>query len=382
MTVLHLISSEGYYGAEAVLVSLARNSANLGCDTVVAVFGDSRGPHIEVAEQARSCALPVEIVPVKGRWDWNAVRGLRKLAAAYEIDLLHAHGYKADCYAWLAAWPSRFPLISTCHNWPDRRRLMRLYAQLDRWMLRGFDRAVAVSDSVAAILRNADVSERKIVTIPNGVDVERFSGAQPSLRQNGWENRPIVGFVGRLVECKGGPVLLRAAQTVLRRFPDVVFALVGEGPLRQAWESLATRLGIASNVVFLGAQRDMPGIYSSLDMLVLPSLDEAMPMCVLEAQAAARAVIATHVGGLPKLIIPGITGILVEPGDPQGLADAIARLLMEPQLAQQLGENARLHVARHHSSQSMAARYIAQYRAIVSGHSHGEHRLVHSAHTL
>ncbi|HLK48898.1 MAG TPA: glycosyltransferase [Bryobacteraceae bacterium] len=379
MTILHLISSEGYYGAEAVVVSLARNSARLGCEVVIGVFGDSRGPHTEIAEQARRVGLAVEVVPVDGRWDWKVIGRLRKLAES-GIDILHAHGYKADFYACLAAWPNRFATISTCHNWPNRRRLMQFYGSLDRLLLRRFGKAVAVSDSVAAVLRRSGLTRQKITTIPNGVDMELFNDAKPALRfQSGWECKPIVGFVGRLVECKGGPVFLRAAQMVLQDHPDVLFAVTGDGPLRDAWETLAVRLGIAGKVAFLGARRDMPAIYSSLDMLVLPSLDEATPVCILEAQACGKAVIATRVGGVPSLIVPGITGILVEPNDAHGLAEAIARLLEEPELARRLGENGRLHIAEHYSAEGMAARYLEQYREILAKRQRGEPRLAHSA---
>jgi glycosyltransferase involved in cell wall biosynthesis len=124
---------------------------------------------------------------------------------------------------------------------------------------------------------------------------------------------------------------------------------------------LAQSLGIASNVVFVGVRNDMPGVYASLDILVLPSLVESMPMCLLEAMAAGKPVIATRLGAVPQLILPDQTGILLEPGEVTPLAEAILRLRMNPDLALRLGANAHTHVARHYSAEAMARNYIEQY---------------------
>ena len=361
MTVLHLISSEGYYGAEAMLVTLARHSSYLGCNNLVSMFLDSRHPHTEVGDQARRWGLTVETVPCDGRWNWKVVRRLSDLLNKHDVDVLHTHGYKADFYGYLAAWPHRVTLVATCHNWPNKQRIMRAYAVLDRWILRKFDRVAVVSDSLRSVLRQSAFPADKVAVIYNGVSADYFAGARPSLHAEKACGR-LVGFVGRLVECKGGAVLLRAARTVLERYPDVAFVLAGEGPLRSELEVMAARLGIAEKVRFLGNRSDIPAVYASLDMLVLPSLDEAAPMCVLEAMASAKPVIATRVGALPKLVIPEVTGILVEAGDAAGLAENILHLLHNPGLARRLGENGRLHAARYFSAEAMAASYVELYR--------------------
>jgi glycosyltransferase involved in cell wall biosynthesis len=143
-----------------------------------------------------------------------------------------------------------------------------------------------------------------------------------------------------------------------------MFVLVGEGQSRTEWEALANRLGISQQVVFTGARTDLPGVYASLDMLVLPSLVESLPMCLLEAMAAGKPVISTSVGGIPKLVTTEETGLLVEPNDVSGLVAAIVRLLENRELAERLGQNGRLHCARHFSAESMARSYIRQYETV------------------
>jgi glycosyltransferase involved in cell wall biosynthesis len=194
------------------------------------------------------------------------------------------------------------------------------------------------------------------------VDLERFRAAEPALRRelaSGADR--LVGFVGRLVPGKGGAVLLSAARTVLAGCPDTRFVFVGEGPSRGEWEALAARLRIARKVVFTGARNDMPSVYASLDLLVLPSFDEAMPMCLLEGMAAGVPVIATRVGAVPDLVLPDVTGLLLEPGDASGLAAAILRLLLDPNQARSLGESGRARATWQFSAEATAKSYIELY---------------------
>ena len=365
MTILFLISSEGYYGVENMLVGLALQLAQQGCRCVVGVFCNSHFPHTEVAEQAERQGLAVEIIACNGRWDWSAVAQIRSLLEKHDVDVLHPHGYKADLYALAAASRNRVALLATSHNWPSNLLSMRVYAGLDRLALRRFDKVIVVSDAVADVLRRWGVAAEKVALIPNGVDLDRFRSAVPKLRNEIGVNRPLVGFVGRLVPEKGGALLMRAAQQVLAVYPNAMFVLVGEGPAHQEWKALAGELGIGKQVVFAGVRDDMSEVYASFDIAVLPSLIEALPMCLLEAMAAGKPVIATRVGAVPRLVVDVQTGLLLEPGDLNALATAIIRLLGNPDLACQLGQNGRAHVAQHFSAEAMAKSYIGMYEQVL-----------------
>lgn len=367
MNILFLISSAGHYGIENMLVSLACNLTSLGCHCVVGVFCDSRDPHTEVAEEAKKRGLTVELIRCQGRIDRAAVQQIRQLVRKYEIDVIHPHGYKADLYAYAAAFRNRVALLATSHNWPSKHWSMRAYAALDRLALRRFDAVVAVSEPVHARLRRWGVKKDQLTLIANGVDVERFQNAQPTLRnETRFASGALVGFVGRLVPDKGGAVLLHAAKQVLAICPDTRFVFVGEGPSRPDWDKLGSDLCIAGNVVFTGTRNDMPGVYASLDMLVLPSLIESMPMCLLEAMAASKPVIATEVGGIPQVITTDQTGLLVKPGDADGFAKAILSLIRQPDLADELGRNASIHIRKHFSAQAMSKAYVQRYEAIIT----------------
>jgi len=363
--ILFLISSEGHYGVENMMVTLASRLQRMGCSCLLGVFRDARSPHLEVAERAQQEGLAVEVIPCRGRVDIQTVRRIRRLLVEQHVNVIQPQGYKSDVYAYLAARPHRVALVATSHNWPSRKLSMRAYAALDRRILRKFDRTVVVSNTVRDLLEDAGVATEKICSIPNGVDLERFSAASPTLRQELGMGGVLVGVVGRLVADKGGENLLLAAQNLPPSL-DARFVFVGDGPCRAEWEALAAQLGIAHRVVFAGARGDMPEVYASLDLVVLPSLVEALPMCLLEAMAAGRPVIATRVGMVPHVVLHERTGLLVDPGDPTALAGSIERLLRDRELAARLGAAGRERASEEFSAEVMAKQYLELYSQVLS----------------
>lgn len=193
-----------------------------------------------------------------------------------------------------------------------------------------------------------------------------FSAGRPTLAADiGKGNRPVVGMVSRLVRGKGADYFLRAARDVLCCFPETLFVLVGEGPARKELEWLARELGIENKVIFTGQRADMPGVYASLDVFVLPSLNEGMPLTVLEAQAANRAVIASRVGAVPELIQHRETGLLIEPGDVTSLRNAMLELLADASLRAGLAARGQARVREHYSAEAMAKRYLSLYEDVL-----------------
>ncbi|MGH9703337.1 MAG: glycosyltransferase, partial [Candidatus Acidiferrales bacterium] len=330
-----------------------------GCEAVVGVFENEHIPNLEIAERARQAGLPVEIFPCRGRFDRNAVRALRKFARERGVDLVHTHGYKADIYGYAAFRRSGIPLAGTCHNWTNQSRSLRIYAHLDRFALCRFSRVIAVSETVQQKLLASGMKPERLVTIENGVDLARFE-PKPSAYaiEIAKGNRKLIGMIGRLVVQKGPDLLLRAAQGAFQRFPDSAIVFIGDGPMQTELEHLAKELGIADRVIFAGSRSDVPDVCQALDMVVLPSLNEGLPMSLLEALAAKRPTIATRVGGVPRLIRNNETGLLIESGDVAGLREAMERLLADPALAARLARAGRTLVEEQFSSQAMARKYL------------------------
>src|SRR5580700_12078966 len=145
MKILQLISSGGFYGAESVLLNLSVELQRSGHTCIVGVFENSRNANTEVGARAEIAGLAVRRIPCRSRLDWQTVREIQKIIEEDGIDLVHAHGYKADFYALLAARLAEVPVTATCHNWLGESRSMRSYARLDRYLLRFFDGVAAVS---------------------------------------------------------------------------------------------------------------------------------------------------------------------------------------------------------------------------------------------
>ena len=366
MRVLQLISSGGYYGAEAVILNLSKALRRRGCEVRVGTFLNLHATNTEIAKQAEESGFPVQLIPCAGRLDWNAVRALRSYVRDERIEVIHSHGYKADIYGYFASRHESARIISTCHLWPGGDVKLWLYSMLDRLLLRRFPRVVAVSEEIAQSLRRMRVSSARLTVIDNGIDMTPFTSAMPTLRAElGTGSAPIVGLVGRLAPQKGPDYLLRAARLVRRRMPDVRYVFVGDGPEKTNLQAMAERLSIADKVFFLGRRDDMPQIYRSLDLMVLPSREEGMPMTIIEALAAGTPVIATRVGSVPKLIRHQETGLLLESGDIKGLSDAIVLMLSKPELRREYAATGRQLVYRQYSADCMADKYLDLYSQIV-----------------
>jgi glycosyltransferase involved in cell wall biosynthesis len=366
MKVLQLISSGGFYGAESVLINLAHSLGQLGCENVVGVFDNAHCSNTEVAEHARGLGLGLETFTCRGRMDWSTVREIRNAIRAHGIDLVHTHGYKSNLYGYAAVRPLGLPILATCHNWTRQSASLRVYELLDRMVLRRFPQVVAVSEAVRDSLHEAGLRAERIATIDNGVDLQRFASGSPLFAQEiGKGTKLVVGMVGRLVPQKGPELLLQAAHELLPRFPETLFVFVGDGPARPSLERLANELGIAQQVIFAGQRDDLPSVYAAMDVFALPSLNEGMPMTILEALASRKAIVATRVGAIPRLILPEKTGLLIEPGDAAGLLDALARLLADEPLRSRLAEAGLAWVRQNFSAQAMSQKYLDLYHRLV-----------------
>ncbi len=360
MKVLHAISSGGMYGAETMILTLCRamHAAEPG-SAAIAVFLNTSQPETVLYEAARADGIPAYLVRCDGRIDRSTADALRTLMADTGSDLLHAHGYKADLYSYVAMRPSSQPLVSTCHNWTDADRNTRTYGYLDRLALRRFDRIAAVSEGVRQRLEESGVQGHRICVLPNGIDTARFRSAARSAPPD----RPLtLGFAGRLSHEKGIDIFLQVAQAVLREEPNVRFAVAGDGPERAATEAAMQQSGLASYVRLLGRREDMAEVYRSFDILLSTSRTEGLPMGLMEAMANALPIVATAVGDVPALLNHGQCGLLAPSLDIAALTSSTLRLLRDAALRIRLGNAGHERVETYYSVTTMLRHYLDFYQ--------------------
>ncbi len=346
-----------------MLCALSEELVRMGYDVRVAALVDVRHGQSAFVDQATAMGLDVTPIRCDGRLDLGAIRALRALVRETKAQLVHSHGYKTDFYSYAATLRMDVARVATCHNWPDPRRLMQLYARMDRLILRLFDRVATPSEVVADTLQRSGVDPQKIALIPNGISLSRFLDVSPRQRPHAVVG-PVIGFVGRMVPEKGGDLFLKAASLVLREFPTTRFVFAGDGPCRASWADLAESLGIAASVSFVGVVSDMPAYYASLNLLVQPSLREAMPMSLLEAMASSLPVVATSVGAVPSLIEHDRTGMLIAPDSVPQIVEAVLGVLRDPRTSLRIGRAARAHVQQLYSAERMARRYLELFSSL------------------
>lgn len=370
--VLHLCSSLGMFGGENVILSLAKEMRSSEFTPIIGILRNSQNPHTEIAEEAAKHMIDHAVFPCRGRLDLKTMFLIREYILSHNIKILHSHDSKSNFYGFLVSLATKIRVIATCHNWIRTDRKMSFYFYLDRFLLIYFDFVVAVSPPIRDILLNRGIKHEKTAIIYNGVCLDDFRNYYSNQNNRDLRNEfgipqgcLVVGAVGRLSPEKGFAFLLEAAKEVLDDFPNTYFLIVGDGPERKELTSLCSLLDIGKNVIFTGIRNDIGRIYPVMDLVVISSVMEGLPMTLLEAMASRRPIISTNVGAIPQVIEHGNNGLLVEPGSVMQLAAAIKGLLINKEQAETLAQKGYEKVSKYFSSQTMANQYLDVYQRMV-----------------
>lgn len=329
-----------------------------GLHVELAVRPSSKVPElVERLDPERAAKIVVHRLPFRNALDLASTRGLSRIIETSEIDIVHAHVARDYPVAALAAAPKhRAKLVLTRHHYlPIKGNVLyrRLLAKAT---------VIAVSESVRrAVIESLALADRQVITIHNWIDLERI--AEPRNRADerhafGVTRRVAVALIGQITPLKGQEELIAAVARIAETRTDVEFLIVGEdgdpgAPFETRLRRRVRELGVESVVRFLGYQSDLVGLLAAVDVVVVPSWNEAFSLVAAEAMAAGRPVVASNVGGLAEVVEHEVTGLLVPPRDAAALADAILRLAEDPALADHLG---------HHGKTS--ARRFARWPAI------------------
>jgi glycosyltransferase involved in cell wall biosynthesis len=277
-------------------------------------------------------------------------------------DVVITHGYKPDLVGLLAARRAGIPHVAVSHGWTGATLRVKVNEAIDKLVMRGARRVVAVSHRQGQRVKDAGIRADRVVVIQNAVDASRFPAPDAATRQEMEALFPVrperlVIAAGRLSPEKGFGDLVQAARLVVDRMPGVGFLLVGDGPLRGALEASIREAGLEANFVLAGFRDDLDRLMASADLFVQSSHTEGLPNVVLEAGACAVPIVATEVGGTGEVLEDRRQGRLVPPREPVVLARAIVDVLSDPAAARRMADDARRRVVAEFTFAAKAAAY-------------------------
>jgi len=297
-----------------------------------------------------------------------AIPKLVNFIRRWQPDIVHSHMVHANLLARVVRPLAPFPvLICTAHSIDEGGRLREILYRLTDPLC---DLTTQVSQTgLERYVRVGAVPCHKIRYIPNGVDTERFK-PNPEDRLRVRKELGVDGFiwlaVGRFDPPKDYSNMLQAFARVIRRAPDAVLLIAGDGPLRKTMEGVARELGIDKRVQFLGIRRDIPQLMNAADAYVMSSSWEGMPMVLLEASAIGLPIVATDVGGNREVVLDGVTGFLVPPRNPEALAEAMLKMMSLPEEKRRaMGKAARKYVEDNFSLDRVVDMWEALYRELL-----------------
>ncbi len=363
--IMFIAGELGIGGLERVVTNLCKH-LNKNKYHVTACCINLKG---EFADELEKDNIKVHLVSQNNsKPNYFAFWKLKNILNQVKPDIVHTHNTDAFIDGAIASILAKVPIIvHTDHArvFPDKKRYM-----LMEWFLSHFtDKIIAVSNETKEnLIRYERINRNKISIINNGIDGKIFdvkincNKKQKELKLEKFDC--IVGLGVRLTKQKGIINLIHAAPEVLTKFPRTAFVIAGLGILRKQLEDEVKKMKLQSNVFFLGPRLDMPEILQLLDIYVLPSDWEGLPLVILEAMAAGKAIIATDVGGNSVAIEDGRSGYLVPPKTPSILAEKICELILNIDKRKKFGESAKKKFFNEFSIEFMIKEHEKIYKQI------------------
>jgi glycosyltransferase involved in cell wall biosynthesis len=374
-SICHVLSGDCWAGAEvqaATLVSALCRNGNLQLSAIVLNEG-------RLASELRQAGAIVKVIPESQNSFPQILHKAVPFVRQQHVQVLHSHRYKENLLSHFLALCCRVPVIvRTKHGMPEPFKgwsslRQSFYQQFDRWTGRfAADAIIGVSAAMEQQLR-LEYGSRKVVTIRNGLDtanvVSRFS-REEAKAHIGCTLAPVIGMVGRLEPVKRVDLFLAMAGIVANVIPDVQFVVAGDGALRQSLLSCTRQPGLQDNVRFLGHREDIHDVLRALDVLVMCSDHEGLPMVLLEALWLGVPVVARAVGGIREIVENGRNGFTVSSSLPEDFAAACLRLLADHTLGEDLCRNAAEDIKREFSMESNAESILGLYRKLYARSRH------------
>lgn len=368
--IMHLASGDLWAGAEVQLFTLVTN-LNRRADTVIHVVLLNHGTLEQKLQQECIAVTVLDEAKLNGL---RILLQLIRATAKIQPDIIHTHRIKENIFGSIAALLNRnIPSIRTAHGASEHRPSLFHVAKhaiffLD-WICARFlqKKTVAVSQDLAdALLKSYPAN--KILVIENGIDIDKFTVPKREGPDHSTDNKPLtIAIAGRLTAVKRIDIFIETAQQLLQTHPELSFDfhIYGDGPLREELEQLSNKLQTKNMVHFKGHCSDMTSALKQLDILLLTSDHEGLPMILLEAMAARVQIITHAVGGIPRLLDDGKCGILIHENRPVLYAEAIVRATQQGQDKSKMLRLALDRLNKHYTAKINAKSYRKAYHSIL-----------------
>ena len=359
MRVLHIITSLNIGGAEKLMVDLLPRLKGRGVEVELLLFVGNRTMFYDQLER--------EEVKITSFADKGSVYNPLHLIRLYRFlrknhfDVIHTHNTAPQIFAAIVATISSLSLVTTEHSASNHRRNWKWYRPIDKWMYGKYSKVICISDSTENNIREylgCDKSDKKILTVYNGVDVDKFANAQP--RADYQTHKKVVTMVAGFRYEKDQDTLIRAMRYLPRE--EYELWLVGDGARRSELENLVATLGLNEQVKFWGIRGDVPSLLKSSDVVVMSSHWEGLSLSNIEGMSVGKPFIASDVDGLHEMTQGA--GLLFTHGDDKQLAELIAQVTTDKELYDRVAAQS-LARARQYDISRMADGYIGVYEELL-----------------
>ncbi|MFQ5753883.1 MAG: glycosyltransferase family 4 protein [bacterium] len=367
--IIHLQVLPLLSGVQKSMVDIITRLDDSQYDITVLCQGEGQLTQALERHNIKFITLPELRREINPYYDFLAFVKLYRLFRKEKFDLVHTHSTKPGIIGRLAAWAAGIKCVVhtvqgfAFHEHSPKLQIF-LVAVLERLAGLASQKVIFVNSKDREVASKLNlVPPHKIVTIYNGIDLRQFNGSngKNGLKRNG----ATVAMIARLWKQKAPQDYIASIPYVIDQQPDAKFLVVGDGPLENELKQMSVRLGVSQNVVFLGWQQDITRLLHNIDVFVLPSLWEGLPVSILEAMAAAKPVIATNIKGNNELVVHGETGYLVEPNNPGQIGAHLLKMLNDSDLAKKMGRQGYLRVKTHFELAKTVKQTQALYQSLL-----------------
>ncbi|VAW54796.1 FIG040338: Glycosyl transferase [hydrothermal vent metagenome] len=366
--VLHIASGDLWAGAEVMLYTLTKTlftALNVRVTVILLNPGT-------LEKKLQACGITVHIIDESHHNDIRIFQQINKIVSDIKPNVIHTHRTKENILGSIAAWRNNIPSIRTTHGAPEhaaswRQLPKRIIYLLDLFCGRYLQKiTVAVSEDLAKKLQK-NLPAEKIHVIENGINLQEMNHHATNKKPSDQPRAFNVGFAGRLVPVKRVDIFIKTARHILDHYPElnVVFHIYGDGPLHNELEQLSNKLKTDTIVFFKGHSDNIPKEIQMMDVLLMTSDHEGLPMILLETMALETPIISHAVGGIPQLLNQGSCGILITKNTPANYASAINDLANSPEKTSEITRQARRRVEEKYSAKINAQAYLSQYSAFI-----------------